>query len=430
MDIAPITLAYLLPIGVVLIAWGSWDADRARDCATTALWVMALAAILYAAFGFAFQFGSIGLRVDAPFGLHGLDRMWSPIGGPNARDWGMIGLEGFWLNAQSTRPGDTAQLLSLFLHQLPIVLTAALIPALALAGRARSIAIALVTIITAGALVPLAGQWAWGGGWLFSLGHDTRFGHGFIDPGGVAATFTTSGFITLAALIALKIRRSVHQPSELTSIEKPLRSIFGAILFGLGWMAWLTTDPVLLNIRSIDLAYTTTNVLLGAAASTLLATLYGWFTTGKPNPHLAARGALSGWIALTAPAPFVPAWAALAIGAIAGLWTPIGVYIIDRWLHLDDQGGAVATSGFAGLWSIVAAGLLADGTYGAGWNNIGTVDYLGTAGQGVTGLLASANLQNDPGQMSAQLTGAIALTLLAIVITWLIVRPWRRFKVQ
>ena len=119
MDIAPIILAYLLPVGVVLIAWGSWDSDRARDHATTVLWVMSLAAIVYAAFGFAFQFGGIGLRADVPPGLSGLDRMWSPLSGPDSRYWTLIGLKGFALNAPSILPGDTTLLFTQFLSNGP-----------------------------------------------------------------------------------------------------------------------------------------------------------------------------------------------------------------------------------------------------------------------------------------------------------------------
>ena len=55
-------------------------------------------------------------------------------------------------------------------------------------------------------------------------------------------------------------------------------------------------------------------------------------------------------------------------------------------------------------------------------------EYLGVPGQGVTGLLAAANLQADPGQVSAQLTGAIAIAMLALVGTWVLMRPLRRFS--
>jgi Amt family ammonium transporter len=97
-------------------------------------------------------------------------------------------------------------------------------------------------------------------------------------------------------------------------------------------------------------------------------------------------------------------------------------------LKVDDASGFVAMTGFAGVWSMLAAGLLADGTYGAGWNGIGVVEYLGVGGQGITGLFAAANLQNDPGQMSAQLTGALAVMVVAFGVTWLLLRPFRRVR--
>ncbi|HZY43321.1 MAG TPA: hypothetical protein VFF70_01105 [Anaerolineae bacterium] len=424
METAPILLAYLLPIGALLVAWGGWTDDRSRENAASALLIIAIAVIAYAAIGFAFQFGGVGLRPDAPIGLRGLDRMWSPVSTAN-NPWGVIGLEGFLLNAQSTASGDTALLFALFLHQLPIVITTTLIPALTLAGRVRNFTLVIIASITATIIVPIASMWSWGNGWLSTLGSAVNFGHGFIDPGGASAAFFAAGMITLASLIALKIRRISTEPIELPHLIAPLRSIFGAIVLGLGWLAWLLTDPFLQANRSIDLSFAASNILLGAAAATLFSFAYSWFTTGKPNALLTSRSAMGGFIALAASAAFVPTWAAIVIGGIAGLLTPIAIFVIDR-LQLDDSSGSIATAGLAGLWSLISIGFLADGTYGAGWNNVGVKEYLGAAGQGVTGLLAKANLQNDPGQMSAQITGLLAIGLFAFVMSWLFIRPWRR----
>ncbi len=427
MDLAPIVLAYLLPIGAILIAWGGWSDDRSRENAASALLVIAVAVMAYAAIGFAFQFGGVGLRLDAPIGLRGLDRMWSPVSAAN-NPWGVIGLEGFLLNAQSTTSGDTALLFALFLHQLPIVIATTLIPTLTLAGRVRSFSLVIIAIITASIIVPIVSMWSWGNGWLSTLGSTVNFGHGFIDPGGVSAAYFAAGMVTLAILIALKIRRTSTEPIDLPHLIAPLRSIFGAIVFGLGWLAWLLTDPFLQVNRSIDLSFAATNILLGASAATLLSLTYSWFTTGKPNALLTSRGAMGGFIALAASAPFVPTWAAMVIGGIAGLWTPIGMFVIER-LQLDDSSGSIATAGLAGLWSLISIGLLADGTYGAGWNTLGVKEYLGAAGQGVTGMLAGANLRSDPGQMSAQITGVIAIGLFSFVVAWLLLRPLQRLTI-
>ena len=175
MDITALLLIYWLPLGLLLIAWGSWDNDRLRDNAVTALTVIATAAIAYAGLGFGLQFGGIGLRPDSPAGLQGLDRMWALSVGPTGR-WGLFGLEGFLLQTRSTSPHDTALISSLFLHQLPLILTATLFPGLALAGRARLSLIVFVSFLCAGFLIPLAGAWAWGGGWLSTLGANARLG--------------------------------------------------------------------------------------------------------------------------------------------------------------------------------------------------------------------------------------------------------------
>jgi len=62
MDLVPLLLAYLLSLGLILVAWGAWDSARVREHAVTALLVVAVAILSYAAIGFALQFGGIGLR--------------------------------------------------------------------------------------------------------------------------------------------------------------------------------------------------------------------------------------------------------------------------------------------------------------------------------------------------------------------------------
>jgi Amt family ammonium transporter len=421
----PLLLAYLLPLGLILVAWGAWDAERVRDNAVTAILIVATVIMSYAIIGFGLQFGGIGLRPDVPAGLHGLDRMWSPVSSTTG-SWGVVGLEGFLLQVDSSLPGDTALLFTIFLHQLPIVISASLLPGLALAGRVRAGIIAFITILTAGFIIPLAGAWAWGNGWLMTLGADAKLGHGLIDLGGIASAFVAAGFVTLAALIALRIRRE-DQPidAERAVLIGPARSIFGAILFLIGWLIWIAVSPILSAFTSIDLSLVLANVLIGTAAAAIVALFVGWFFSGHPNIPIAARGVIGGLIVATPLAAFAPTWAELVAGSIGGFLIAFGSVALERWLRYDDSIGAVALGAVGGAWSLLAAGLFADGTYGAGWNNVGMEEYLGVPGQGVTGLIARADLPNDPGQFTAQLTGVIAIAVLAFVVTWLFTRPLR-----
>jgi Amt family ammonium transporter len=389
MDLVPLLLAYLLPLGLILVAWGTWDNARLREQAVTALLVIAVAIVSYAAIGFALQFGGVGLRPDVPAGLRGLDRLWSPVSSTTG-SWGMAGLEGFLLQAESSLPGDTALVFTLFLHHLPIVVTAALLPGLTLAGRVRSGIIAFITFVTAGFLIPLAGGWSWGGGWLATLGLDARLGHGLIDPGGIASAFITAGFAALAALMGLHLKR-VADASPIdagdAALVSPARSIVGALLAVIGWLLWIATNPIAHAIPSIDLSFVTANILIGTAAATIVALILGWFFGGTPHVPSVARGVIGGLIVSTPLAPFAPAWAALLTGAVGGLLVAFGSITFERRLRYEDSSGAVALGVLGGVWSLLAVGLFAAGTYGAGWNNVGVTEYLGVAGQGATGLM-------------------------------------------
>ena len=120
----------------------------------------------------------------------------------------------------------------------------------------------------------------------------------------------------------------------------------------------------------------------------------------------------------------MPPWAALAVGAAAGLLTPLAIFTVDRLLRWDDPAAVLTVHGLGGALGLVALGIFADGKAGAGWNGVGVDSYLGVAGQGVTGLLAAAGYQPDwPAQMQAQAVGLAALALFGFFVAWLLLAP-------
>jgi len=157
------------------------------------------------------------------------------------------------------------------------------------------------------------------------------------------------------------------------------------------------------------------NTNLAAVAGAASAMTVWYFIFGKPDISMACNGMLAGLVAITAPCAFVGANAAVVIGIIAGMIVCGGVLLNERVLHVDDPCGAISVHGYCGWFGAVAVGIFADGTYGAGWNGIGTNRYLGTAGQGVTGLL-----HGDTSQFVCQLIGATLCAAWAFGATFVV----------
>jgi Amt family ammonium transporter len=435
-------LAFLVPIGLTLMASGAASEDRAANVALTSLAAIGLGVLGYFACGFAFQFGGIGLFSELP-GVEDLIWEWSFLDVSWGPGWGMLGLKGFFLGGEAANPAAYA----LFFSQLALVTTAVLIPALSLRGRVKAIVIVLGALLLSAAIYPILGNWIWGGGWLAHLGSNLELGHGFIDFAGAGLVNLVGGTAALAGILVFKLRRGEKRPSpeavsplsaralsvppserevaEMPPVHLPLLAILGSLLLVVGWLGWALASP--LNVLTdISPAVVAVNLLLAAAGGTLVATLYSWFTTGRADVLMATRGLAIGLVSISVAVPFVPPWAALLTGAVAGLLLPLTIYLLDYLLRLDDPTAAVSVHGLGGLLGLLALGFFADGRYGAGWNGIGATEYLGVLGQGVSGYFTAQGFQPDwPSQLYAQLVGLGAIFVLTFVLTWLLLRVLR-----
>jgi Amt family ammonium transporter len=77
--------------------------------------------------------------------------------------------------------------------------------------------------------------------------------------------------------------------------------------------------------------------------------------TGNIDIGMAGNGAIAALVAITAPSGYVAAWAAVPIGAVAGVIVVLGVYAIDK--KIDDPVGALSAHGLAGIWGTLACGI-------------------------------------------------------------------------
>jgi len=165
------------------------------------------------------------------------------------------------------------------------------------------------------------------------------------------------------------------------------------------------------------------NTNLAAVAGAASAMFFWAARFGKPDISMACNGMLAGLVAITAPCAFVNSVAAVLIGVAAGIVVCLGVLFNERVLKVDDPCGAISVHGYCGWLGAVLLGVFADGTYGAGWNGVGTNRYLGVAGQGVTGLL-----YGDVSQFACQLIGATLCVAWAFGATYVVFRAVNAVK--
>lgn len=403
-------IAFLVPIGFVLIGIAGLEPDYAWNAALGALAAVSFASLAYWALGFALQFGGIGL-VYGDSGLRQLVWEWSPLSTNWGTGWGVAGLSGWFLS------GRDLSLLTytLFFAHLPWVITSAILPVVALRGRAPAIVTMILALVVGGLVYPIAGNWVQGGGWLSALGRNLNLGHGLVDFGGAGTIHLVGAGFTLAALVVWVPRRQVVplRLMELPPVHLPILTVIGSLFLFAGNIGWLWSNPLQVNgIGELALMRGSVNSVLLAAGGIIPPLLYTWFVTGQSEPITCARGLVGGVVAGLAISPFVQPGVAFAIGLLAGVTVPFAIFVVEGLWHLDDATGAITASGLPAMIGLLLVGIFADGVVGNGWQLTGQDNYLGVNGQGVSGLFVLNGFQIDfPGQLQAQAIGVLALSL-------------------
>ncbi|HEX9092857.1 MAG TPA: ammonium transporter [Coriobacteriia bacterium] len=386
-----VALIFFMQAGFMLVETGFCRAKNAAHVAMTNFVIFAVGGLVYWAAGFALQFGGVGP-------LAALGNSTSVLDGVlKLGSWGIVGTKGFFLGGSTYDAGVYAY----FLFQLVFMDTAATIVTGAMAERWRFSAFVPFGAFMGLIVYPLYGMWVWGGGWLAQLGSQAGLGHGVLDFAGSSVVHAVGGFSALAGALVLGPRigkfKADGTPVAIPGHHIPM-AILGTIILVFGWMGFNGMST--LSAGDLRFSVIIVNTILAGAAGCLSAMFLVWKLWGKPDPSMSANGMLAGLVAITAPCAFVSTVGAVAIGTIAGLVVVGSVIFWERVVKVDDPVGAVSVHGVNGLWGMIALGLFADGTYGAGFN--------GVAGN-VTGLLYGGGF----GQLGAQLIAVVVVVLWA-----------------
>jgi Amt family ammonium transporter len=322
--------------------------------------------------GFAFMFGGIG-AIGTMGGYAGLNNEFTVtlFGHP----FGLIGLKGFLLQGAGY---DTAAF-ALFLFQMVFMDTTATIPTGAAAERWRFSAFMIYGCCIGTFMYPVFGNWVWGGGWLSQLGVNFGLGHGHVDFAGSSVVHMQGGVI--AFIFAWMIGPRHGKYNKEGKLVNPIMPhnipmvMLGTFILAFGWFGFNPGST--LAGTDLRIAVVAVNTMIAGATAALATTLYMWWIkTKKPDPSMMCNGMLAGLVAITAPCAFVSAGGAAIIGIVAGILVVEAVFFFDR-IRIDDAVGAISVHGVNGAWGCLSIGLLADGTYGDGWNGVaGTVKGL------------------------------------------------------
>jgi len=354
-------LVFFMQAGFALLECGLCQKKNATQVIMTNFMIFGIATVAFYLVGFAIMFGGVG-ALKTLGGAPILTREIT-VGG-----WGIMGAKGFALSG----PAYDVSIFMFFLFQVVFMDTAATIPTGAMAERWKFSAFAVYGVFMGAVLYPVFGNWVWGGGWLSQLGVKAGLGNGFVDFAGSSVVHAVGGLAGLMGILVLGPRFGKFDrdgnPRAIPGHNIPL-AIIGTIILVFGWFGFNAGST--LSGGDLRLAVVATNTLLASCFGAVAAMLYMWKKTGYPDPSMSANGCLAGLVAITAPCAFVPSWAAALIGAIAGVWVCVAVYVLERRFKIDDPVGAVAVHGMNGLWGVLAVGIFADGTYGAGLNGVG-----------------------------------------------------------
>ncbi len=371
--------------------------------------------LAYYACGYAFQFGAVAVNA-APTNLGGTPTLNHFLIGSG--QWGFLGGSGFFLSGPAYDVGSNC----LTLFEVVFMETAGYIIVGAICERITFWAFVLCEVFIGAILYPMSGCWVWGGGWLSQLGATLGMGHGYVDFAGSTVVHAVGGFCAMALAVILGPRLGKYG-SDGKPRPFPAHNIafvvIGTFILLFGWMGFNPGST--LGASDLRISVIAVNTNLAAVAASATALIFWHFLFGKPDISMACNGMLAGLVAITAPCAFVSPNSAVIIGIIAGILVCLGVLFNERKIKVDDPCGAISVHGYCGWWGAVSVGIFADGTYGSGWNGVGATTYLGTAGQGVTGLL-----YGDVTQFLTQIGGATLIALYAFCLTYVVFKVVNR----
>ncbi len=378
-------LVMFMQAGFAAVETGLCRAKNANHTMMMNFMVYGAGLLAYWVLGFAIQEGGVGavanLGGTAPLSKEFAIHLFG-------HDWGLFGQTGVMLGGASYDVG----VMVMFLFQMVFMDTALTIVTGAAAERWKYSAFLASSFVMGAITYPLFANWAWGGGWLATLGSNYGLGHGYGDFAGSGVVHAVGGITALAMgiIIGPRIGKYTRQGKANSIPGHDITMVLlGCFILAFGWFGFNPGSTLGAsaggNLRISTIAVDT---MLAGMAGSFAAMFYMWIRYGKPDASMSGNGLLAGLVAITAPSGFVNPTSSVIIGLVAGVLVALSCEFVERVLKVDDPVGAISVHGTNGIWGVISVGLFADGSSASGMKGL----FYGDAGQLVAQLIGVATL--------------------------------------
>jgi Amt family ammonium transporter len=232
-------------------------------------------------------------------------------------------------------------------------------------------------------------HWAWGGGWMGSMGA--------LDFAGGTVVHINAGVSGL--VLSLMVGKRIGYGKEAMFPSSVTLTALGAALLWFGWFGFNAGSELAADgVAGSAFLVTNTSAAIGAL-SWMSAE---WLMTRKPTVLGLASGVVAGLVAITPAAGFVNMPASLLIGLFAGVLGYVSVSKLKSVMGYDDSLDAFGVHGLCGIWGALATGLFAspaitEGATGLFYGNprqlwVQFLSIIGTAAFAAVGTLVVAYL--------------------------------------
>ncbi|MDI3323490.1 ammonium transporter [Pontibacterium granulatum] len=256
----------------------------------------------------------------------------------------------FFQDAATLSEGSGYELVKFFF----LMTFAAAIPAIVSGGiaeRARFWPILTASALSVAFVYPFFEGIIWNGNYGFQAWLEVSFGAGFHDFAGSVVVHGVGGWIALAAVLLLGIRKGRYRSGKLIAFPPsniPFLAL-GAWILCIGWFGFNVMSAQTLDGISGLVAVNTLMAMVGGIVTSLI--------VGRNDPGFIHNGPLAGLVAVCAGSDVMHPIGALVVGGVAGV---IFVWLFtiqqNKW-KIDDVLGVWPLHGLCGAWGGIAAGI-------------------------------------------------------------------------